>query len=169
MPTVDLAALRPRLMQSGTYLGDPALMNRVHWDADGRQDIVVRNLIAGAAPTPNQRPSPAVLSAVLCISDQSYWLTSNAGWKGPTAYTTYLHQAKANCLGIHPNKSVGLFLQDFAMIAHNANLLQDAAVTPNSTARMGFASNRDGPGTQIKFRYVLFEVSMRSQSWNPKY
>ncbi|KAG6370931.1 hypothetical protein JVT61DRAFT_10778 [Boletus reticuloceps] len=157
MPTVDLYTLRNQLLQSEKYLGDPDLPNKVHWVTEGRRDILVLNDDQENDNQTVDHVQPVVLSTVVRIFDQLFWLTSDAGWKGPTDFTACLHQAKASCVGVRPNEDAGPFQSDFAVIADNTKTLQNLAATPQFEVKVGFASNTNSPAAQLKFRHVLFE------------
>ena len=167
MTSLNLAELRQQLIESGTYLADPQLLDHVHWVPDGRRNVLVYNdeLLGNDDADGGHVSGPAVLSAVVRVSDQSFWLTSDGGWRGPTDFTPFLHQVKATCLGIMPNEDVGQFHWDWGAAVDNAQGLQSLIATPDFSVRLGFVGGgNDGTG-HLRFRHILFEVSLLLSGW----
>lgn len=102
MPFINLNNLRQELLETETYLGDPDLLNHVEWVPDRRQDIVAMKPETGTATTSSARldSEPALLSSTVRIWDQSFRLTSDVSWRGPTESTKHLQDAKASCVGV---------------------------------------------------------------------
>jgi hypothetical protein len=159
MTHIDLNTLYDELLQSRTYLSNPDVLSHVHWASEGHYDIVVLN---SDQENGGHAPVPTVFSTIVHISDQSYWLSSDAGWKGPTEFTSSPSQAKMNCLGVRSNEDVRPFQADFVTVVDNTNTMQTLMGTPEAEVRIGFALNFNGLAPHLKFCHILFEVSLAS-------
>ncbi|KAH0832152.1 hypothetical protein J3R83DRAFT_13063 [Lanmaoa asiatica] len=148
--SVPPCILRARDARSldGYYLADPSVLQRVRWERQGRKSYVFEQVPAQHPATP---PALASLSVIAHISDDLFWLTSDANWRRPTAITPSLAEAKATCVGTCPTRHT-LLRDDFQSALDQVHTLQDMVATGNTC--QGFTQT----GTsRLKFRHVLFE------------
>lgn len=147
-------SVRDQLINAGFYLAHASSLDNVQWGANGRKSILL------ARPPNSSRPSemsPAVLSAILVLSEQGFFLTSDANWKGPSEINPHLNDVKGTCIGTSPQ--VNLLRDDFTLLIDNARSLQSITATHEDALCVGFLRNQT-----LKFRHVLFEV--RDVSYN---
>lgn len=123
MTLVDLNLVHDQLLQLGRYLGNLDLLDHIHWIMEGHREVLKTNAVDEDADHSVVPSVPAILSAVVHIFNQSFWLTSDAGWKGPTEITSNLYQVKASCIGVHPREDAVGFQVDFNTAMLNANTL----------------------------------------------
>ncbi|KAM6492481.1 hypothetical protein JOM56_012205 [Amanita muscaria] len=153
--TEILQNAKQALLASGYYLGTPEekWAEKVTWRRVGKAERLVtieadataaaaykvfeESGQEGKAPSP---PEPAMLSAVVHVSEDNYWLTSCGMWRGSSAVAQSLADVKPTCVGVAPAHTV--FTEDF---------------------RFGVIIG--GANRRIKFRHVLFEaISSRPES-----
>jgi hypothetical protein len=139
------------------YLGDTNLRQQVKWKRDGKaHKLVCSN---PTLPTASQGSSSdiAVLTAVVLISPEDYWFTSDGMWRGGTTITPTLDKVKPTCTGGSP-EDCSVFKDDFKVVIENLRWLQDQVVTHGFSEKRGLLVG--SPVTpRIKVRHVLFEVS----------
>lgn len=179
MPTRPLTSLHPRtaktlldarqrLLDSGTYLADPNFRDRVEWVRDGKSHKLVKKV---DKPTPtsasaaddnddddddSSAPEMAILSVIVIISSDDFWMSSDAGWRGPTKITKTFAQVKPSCTGEQPNlETLG---DDFDTAISNLKWLQDQTATHGFREKKGLLVGNPGI-PRIKVRHTLFEVS----------
>ena len=148
--TCRILRTRNALLQKHSYIADPDFLQYVEWQRRGR-----KNLLYPVASAENDDcDDVASLSVIAFIPDDGFWLTSDAGWKGPTKITPTLSEAKATCVATFPRDN-SVLRNDFQVALDHVHTLQDKVATPNAEDRRGFSQ----PGsTKFKFRHVLFEV-----------
>ena len=156
------------LLEKGLYLGDTSIVNQVCWVRIGKADRVVTNDAAAeywsacelfAADSEAQAPAtpdPAVLSAVVFIPEEDYWLTSDAGWKGPTATAASFADVKLSCTGEQPEHEV--FASDFAVVLRNVKDLLEQGCTKGFPETKGIVVKSNTSALKLEFRHILFEV-----------
>lgn len=155
---------RQRLLNTGLYLAHPTIRDKVEWIRDGKgHKLVVKNTKPVDDDAENlPPPEMAMVSLIAVISTNDFWMSSDAGWKGPTAFTKTLADAKASCTGEKPN--VDTFGDDFVTAITNLQWFQDQIATHGFTVKKGALIGQPGaiPDTyKVKIRHSLFEVSVR--------
>ena len=117
------------LVTGSVYLGEPSVANNVAWVCVGKADWLVNKEAATkymssrdfSAADPHSftltNPNATILSTVVLIPEEDYWLTTDANWKGPSTVAPKLSDAKASCTGQAPENEV--FLPDFATVLNN--------------------------------------------------
>ena len=160
------------LLEKGLYLGDTSIVNDVSWVRIGKADCVVTNdaatqyqfacdLFAADAKAPAPAtPDHAVLSAVIFIPEEDYWLTSDANWKCPTATATSFADVKPSCTGQAPEHEV--FALDFAVVVRNIKDLLEKGHMKGFPETKGVVVKSSTGATKLKFCHILFEVSHSS-------
>ena len=177
LPT-KLRKVRERLVDSGIYLGISAVCENITWAKIGTAQKVVyvepieaeaKSITSSCAPSPAPSGSPssltendpslpevAILSAVVRISQDDFYLTSDGSYRGPSRFIKSLAQVKPSCSGGVPEAEP--FNSDFATTMDNLRWLIGKATTPGFTEKRGVTT---GPNNalRIKVRHLLFEVS----------
>ena len=152
-----------RLLTSGTYLANPQFRDNVEWIRNGKSHKLVKkssptNSAAtdadGDSTTPTL-PEMAILSIIVVISSEDFWLTSDAGWKGVTKFSKSFADVKPSCTAERPTFE-GLS-EDFDTAIQNLKWLQDQIATHGFHTKKGLLVGNAGL-PQIKIRHVLFEV-----------
>ena len=117
------------LITKGLYLGVSDLTGKLVWDRDGRAEHLVTVEAAEAAAASHKvyasdpdapepvAPEAAILSAVVKISEEDYWLTSCGMWKGPTEAAKSFADVKPTCMGQVPEHDI--FADDFKTVLKN--------------------------------------------------
>lgn len=170
--TEKLQNAREALIAKGLYLGSSGVLDAVTWERDGRADYLVTIEAAAAAATARKAhaadseapeptaPEPAVLSAVVFIPSEDYWLTSCGMWKGPTEAARSFADVKPTCMGVAPQHEV--FSGDFNVVMKNVGALFDRARTEGFKELKGVIVKSLAGELKLKFRHVLFDVNFNS-------
>lgn len=87
------------LSKQCVYLAQPNFREKVEWIREGKAEKLI---LKATSSTPDDAAEPtapelAVLSLIGTISSDDFWMTSDAGWHGPTSITKTLSAAKASC------------------------------------------------------------------------
>ncbi|KAF7984151.1 hypothetical protein HWV62_16808 [Athelia sp. TMB] len=158
---------RDALIARGSYLGVTGVADGYRWERVGRTNKLVTAAAATAhreaqieyAANPDSNPvpeiSPAVLSAVVLITEDDFYMTSCGMWNGPTTAARTFADVKPTCTGAQPDHAV--FANDFPAVCENITALMEKARTPGFKDVKGVKVNTGGSGIKIKFRHVLFE------------
>ncbi|KAM6499889.1 hypothetical protein JOM56_005397 [Amanita muscaria] len=170
--TEKLQNAREALLSDGYYLGtlEEKWSDKLTWVRIGKAERLVtveEDAIASAAyksfeesdqlgktPTP---PEPVMLSAVIRVSEEDYWLTSCGMWRGTSPVAQTLADVKPTCVGVAPAHAV--FAGDFRFVLDNLASLMDMSRTYDR--RKGVLI--EGANPRVKFRHVLFEVRALSK------
>lgn len=158
----------------GHYLGVSTVRDSVIWIRRGRADVLVdkqaaedadqarksQSLAESSDTTPTPLIDPAILTAVVTITPEDYWLTSCGMWKGPSTAAQHLWDVKPTCTGGKPEHPV--FSADFPTVVENTKWFMEQIKTEGFHASQGLlvhSNNGSRPGLpKLKFRHVLFEV-----------
>jgi hypothetical protein len=152
----------------GIYLGSSGVLEKLTWERCGRADRIVTAETAALireqhkahasdpdAPVPPP-PDAAILSAVIFIPEEDYWLTSCGMWKEPTIVAETFADVKPTCTGGTPEHPV--FSGDFRKVLENVAGLIEKGRTQGVKAAKGVLVKSSTGLERIKFRHVLFEV-----------
>ncbi|KAI5995129.1 hypothetical protein EDD15DRAFT_2195752 [Pisolithus albus] len=166
-----------RLTASGLYLGESGAASTLQWVREGRGHVLSHipvpptNVSATTsdeeqeeqAPPPNvashsdigECPEPAVLTAIVRIDRDDFWLMSDGGYQGPGSVWKDILDVKPSCAltkpGLDPLNS------DFATVLSMLRLLTQNCVTPGyGLGKSLFGSDNLNP-TRFKLRHKLFE------------
>jgi hypothetical protein len=151
------------------YLGENAGRENVVWYKLGREELLLTKAAAqafddatkafaseeeeSAGLTPPPEPEPALLSAVVYITPEDFWMMSCGRWKGPTSGCHEFADMKLTCTGAAPSDSV--FQPDFPTVLANLNHLMALSSTRGFSLKKGLMLPSSGT-QKIKFRHVLF-------------
>ena len=162
--------IRKRLLNTGLYLGDRLLRNNVHWVRDGQADRLAikvtepkgsedgkEALLALPSPPPDNGSFDfALISAVVEIDTNDYWLTADANYRGPSDIWPDYAIIKPSCICQMPD--VAPFMADWGDMMDNLHWLQEDVATPTFKAKQGLFTTARATGPQFKMCHVLFEV-----------
>jgi hypothetical protein len=91
LPTMPqrLHQIHERLVDSGLYLGHSAFRENIRWCQMGKADrLVIQNTLrlpdTNDSPPSESASEVAVISAIAQISSNDFYLTADAGYKGPS-------------------------------------------------------------------------------------
>ena len=156
-----LLDVRSRLLASGTYLADPDIRTKVEWIRDGKaHKLVMKNtsVDSGVAESNNESmpasPEMAILSVIVVISGEDFWMTPDAGWRGATKVSKSFADVKPSCTGEKP--LLKILGEDFDTAIGNLKWLQDQTATHGFHAKKGLLVGHPG-SPRIN---VLFEVTI---------
>lgn len=176
-PTVVSA--RNRLMRSGSYLGDPSICSNFQWLREGRGHILVHvpepasEVIPNpSAPTsvddnaevdsdlkpdvPLSQPNePAILSAIVRIDRDDFWLMADGGYLGPNNVCKDILDVKPSCALSNPGLEP--VMSDFPLVLQTLQQFTQRCVTPSFSSGKSFFSVDQNGARRFKLRHILFE------------
>ena len=158
------------LLDMGLYLGDRLLWNNVHWVRDGWADRLAIKVTEPKGSEDGKEalpalPSPppdngsfdfALISAVVEIDTNDYWLTVDANYHGPSDIWPDYAIIKPSCICQMPD--VVPFMADWGDVTDNLHWLQEDVATPTFKAKQGLFTMARATGPRFKMHHVLFEV-----------
>lgn len=168
--TEKMRNTRDALLTDGIYLGTADIANKVKWVRVDNGDILVTATTAdtmehaqtdhAADPDENPLPDvpPAILSAVVLITEDDFWMTSCGMWKGSTSACPTFADVKPTCTGGAPNHEV--FTNDFRTVCGNVTAIMEQGRTAGFSNIKGIKVNGADGKTKLKFRHILFEVHL---------
>ncbi|KAF8836904.1 hypothetical protein BDN67DRAFT_983613 [Paxillus ammoniavirescens] len=159
-----LCQVQARLVESGLYIGSRSIHQNVEWRHVGRCDKLVikppTTLASGTSTTRPETmaegeagyPSPppekvlddAVLSAVVQISSNDYWLTADAGYCGPSTVWPEYSNIKPSCTNERSDPEP--FKSDFAEVHHV--LFEPIDTTPTGESLAGDGGHGDNEASE---------------------
>ena len=149
------------LSDKATYSGMPDKPRFLQWVHIGKAKLLVKEqsatkyLEAQQAVQANpdmplpETPQSAVLSAVVHIPTEDYWLTSDGMWKGSTNAMKTFADVKPSCTGEAPTHEV--FSGDFENVLKHLWKILDMACTKGFKNLKGILVNGMGGKPKIKF------------------
>ena len=109
-PRIKVA--RRRLRANTIYLGDDvvSVQKRLKWIENDDHDVVVERVDADenrpisyqAGQITIRRPSAVQLSAIVVLTHDDFWLSSDGGWTGPSKDAPSFFDVKISCTGGNP-------------------------------------------------------------------
>ena len=171
--------IRDGLLDSGLYLGDKNFeIDKVVWKRIGNDNCLVTKKSADAVEAAHAARETtfeedckfplipeydlAVLSAVVHITNDDYWMTSCGHWNGPHRFCPNFSDVKLTCTGESPSETP--FSKDFpTFLANITAVTKLSARFPN---KKGLFVERPASDRKVKFRHVLFEVSIPRKTFN---
>ncbi|KAI6027708.1 hypothetical protein PISMIDRAFT_13336 [Pisolithus microcarpus 441] len=169
-----------RLMASGLYLRDNSLAGDVQWVREGHGHVLVYNpkkegvdsSTVASAPvldvdttTPSQDspctrfttpPEGAMLTAIVRIDRDHFWLTSDGGYLGPNTICKEILDVKPSCAFTDPGmEPIQLDFPTVLQILHDLTL---QCVTPGYSTGTSFFTTEKKIPTGFKLRHRLFEA-----------
>ncbi|KIM59455.1 hypothetical protein SCLCIDRAFT_27285 [Scleroderma citrinum Foug A] len=113
-------------------------------------------LLALPSPPPdNSSFDFALISAVVEINTNDYWLTADANYHGPSDIWPDYAIIKPSCICQMPD--VAPFMADWGDVTDNLRWLQEDVATPTFKAKQGLFTTAGATGPRFKMRHVLFE------------
>jgi hypothetical protein len=142
------------------YLGNPSLLQNVHWVDGDRKRVLVENKDMDTDINIDV-PEPAILQVVGVISTQKFWLYPCGGWSGERGpknawpNPTPFEKAKARgriCSLRHHARA-----QDWKMSVENLNKIAQTAV-PSRSSQIECDKDSLVSENQLRVRHAIFEV-----------
>ncbi|KAG1858505.1 hypothetical protein F4604DRAFT_1684915 [Suillus subluteus] len=161
LPTVPqhLQQIREHLVDSGLYLGHSAFRDNIRWCRMGKADrLVVQNTLYVSGtndPASESALELAIISAVMQISSNDFYLTADTGYKGPSTICLEYSSIKPSCT--NEQLDIKPFKADFDVVKNNLRWLQDVATTDGFILKHGLVPPYTD-GFRSKVRHVLFEL-----------
>jgi hypothetical protein len=153
------------LLNKGLYLGSTCLCEDVKWSHVSRANLLIAGPTAHAklvsalsddTTKAQDTTIPAILSTIVSITANNFWMTSCGMWKGPNSATKEFADIKPTCTGVTTDHE--FLAQDFSVGIDNICQLMEQMMMSDTTAKQGMLVNT-GPGQlKLKFRHVLFQV-----------
>lgn len=100
-------------------------------------------------------PEAVVLSAVVCINEEEFYMAPEGNYQGPGQFFQSLAKIKLSCSCKAPDAEP--FKDDYVTVAKNLHSLINAALTPGFKNKRGFITGTNQL-TRFKIRHTLFEV-----------
>ncbi|THH11173.1 hypothetical protein EW146_g8136 [Bondarzewia mesenterica] len=154
---IYLIETHDRLLQSGSYLGDRSLQDKVMWVRDGNRDLLIRkpaaDVVLDDSGVPPGGHDLADLSAVGVVSASDFWMTADGGYRGPSPFCSCLANVKPSLVLETPDSTP--YNVDFTETIRNLLWLQEQKSTPGF-GRRGLLLGKDL--NQFKICHVLFEL-----------
>src|ERR1700722_5792420 len=157
---------REALIKKGLYLGSSDVSSQLVWQRNGKlhqylatvedvEKVSAHNEALDPITSQTQYPPYAILSAIVFIPSEDYWLTSCGMWKAEHKYP--FAKVKPTCTGQAPKHPV--VSEDFRNVLSNMDILVNRA--KGSPSFKGALVNSPSTGTRkLKFRHILFEVCL---------
>ncbi|KIK25546.1 hypothetical protein PISMIDRAFT_9547 [Pisolithus microcarpus 441] len=165
---------RERLMVSGLYLGQSCTASNLEWVREGRGHVLSHipappiNVTATTSdeeqrppsdlPTPSDfcaPPERAVLSAIVRIDRDDFWLVSNGGYQGAGSVWKDILDVKPSCALTKPGMQP--LDADFATVMTTLRLLTNKCVTPGYALGKSLFGDENLNPKRFKLRHKLFE------------
>jgi hypothetical protein len=158
--TQMILSARDSLIERGLYLGASDVSSQVIWQCNGKlhqylatAEDVEKLAIPSESPDSCQYPPYAILSAIVFVPSEDYWLTSCGMWKPDHKYP--FAKVKPTCTGqapMHPTLS-----DDFRNVLSNMDIIINCTKCDPSFKGALVTSPSTG-ARKLKFRHILFEV-----------
>jgi hypothetical protein len=165
-------ALRAKLVEKTTYLGSQETRLTLSWCRSRRSEILVtksetdsiaaalrdrEKAIEEGREVPVLRTAqPAILSAVVLISEDDCWLSSDGRWKGANSAAKTLADVKLSFVGCAP--PLDPFTKDFGEIISTLESLEGLIKTRGAEGARSVVSVLQGGRKGLRMRHRLFEV-----------
>ncbi|KAI6009167.1 hypothetical protein BKA83DRAFT_4504930 [Pisolithus microcarpus] len=182
-PSVGTA--HERLLHSGSYLGDASICANFQWLHEGRGHMLVHVPEAASevvTPPSNSTPvddggevesdlkpeiplslpkDPAILSAIVRIDRDDFWLMADGGYHGPNKVCKDILDVKPSCALSDPGFEP--VMSDFPIVLQTLEQFTQRCVTLGFSSGKSFFSIDHNGLSCFKLRHKLFE-SLDSQS-----
>ncbi|KIM66133.1 hypothetical protein SCLCIDRAFT_14522 [Scleroderma citrinum Foug A] len=155
------------MMGTGFYLGDNLFHDRVTWAWEGCAtrlairpeglDSAKQDLAKYPSSPPPEDLALAPICAVVKISSRDFWLTTDAGYRGPSQIWKDFSEVKASCACEQPDMVP--FKDDFSTVTENLHWLQDEVTTSGFPGKKGLFIQGNEASIWFKVCHKLFEVS----------
>ncbi|KAI6041949.1 hypothetical protein EDC04DRAFT_2892453 [Pisolithus marmoratus] len=168
---------RNRLVSSGLYLGDSAIATRLEWVRQDRGHVLsyipheVSHANAPTAPAGSvdtgtaegdgsaesdlsPPPSAAVLSAIVRIDRDDFWLTSDGGYRGPNTFWREILDVKPSCTVSEP----GLEPVNLDFVSLESGVVDSDDIPGSATSSTDSFSFELWPLTKEKYRGELLAL-----------
>ncbi|KAI6024014.1 hypothetical protein BKA83DRAFT_4052710 [Pisolithus microcarpus] len=145
-PTMVTA--RNRLMRSGSYLGDPSICSNFQWLHEGCGHMLVH--------VPKLASEPAILSMIVRIDHNNFWLMADGGYPGPNNMCKDILDVKPSCALLNPGLEP--MMSDFPLVLQTLQQSTQRCVTPGFSSGKSFFSVDQNGAQHFKLHHILFET-----------
>lgn len=139
------------LIATGFYLTDSLTLDHVCWTVDGRKTVLFE---MPKDSSTDFKMEPAVLSAIVILSEQGYFLTSDGNWCGPSEITPHLFDAKGSCIGMAPH--VNPFCDDLSSLLEHTRHCKDKQHHMKRLLLLALCATTVSNSSTSSFRYTTF-------------
>ncbi|KIK29100.1 hypothetical protein PISMIDRAFT_89656 [Pisolithus microcarpus 441] len=154
-PSVGTA--HERLLHSGSYLGDASICANFQWLHEGRGHMLVHVPEAASEVIPLSLPKdPAILSAIVRIDRDDFWLMADGGYHGPNKVCKDILDVKPSCALSDPGFEP--VMSDFPIVLQTLEQFTQRCVTLGFSSGKSFFSIDHNGLSCFKLRHKLFEV-----------
>ncbi|KIK19874.1 hypothetical protein PISMIDRAFT_13357 [Pisolithus microcarpus 441] len=174
-----MVTARNRLMRSGSYLGDPSICSNFQWLHEGCGHMLVHVpklasevILSLSAPTsaddnaevncdlkpdiPLSQPNePAILSMIVRIDHNNFWLMADGGYLGPNNVCKDILDVKPSCALLNPGLEP--MMSDFPLVLQTLQQSTQCCVTPGFSSGKSFFSVDQNGAQHFKLHHILFE------------
>ena len=149
-----------RLRAETFYLGDQNVTNRLAWFKTQYANIVVdqSHSTKYADNEEHPRPGHAILSAVVTLTAEDFWLSSDGYWEESVADAPSIADVVLSCTGAAPSQDY--VRQQFTNVIANLNTLVGRMRTDTRCMRHVRVLSAVSLSPKIKFQHILFEVGV---------
>jgi hypothetical protein len=132
---------------------------RIKWFMTTRGEVLVEDISDSTANNDDGMtiPPQALLSTIVYITEDDFWLSSDGYWKGPTQYCQTLADLKITCTGRAPHR--GSLKREFATAIQTLEDVMRSALTEEYKIKPVTVHSAATGEVKIKFRHKVFEVS----------
>jgi len=155
---------REALIKKGLYLGSSDVSSQLVWQRNGKlhqylatvedvEKVSAHNEALDPITSQTQYPPYAILSAIVFIPSEDYWLTSCGMWKPEHNYP--FANVRPTCTGQAPTQPI--VSDDFSIVIQN----MDAIIKSTNglpTFKGALVKSASTGNRKLKFRHTLFQV-----------
>ncbi|KAI6009203.1 hypothetical protein PISMIDRAFT_10215 [Pisolithus microcarpus 441] len=143
---------KDQLQQLGYYLADDNILNSIKWIRQGQSDF-----LAVSGDNDGSERELAVLSAIVQINSNDYWLTSDGGYCKGSSFCLRFCDVKPSCTICEPSTTP--LKNDFSAVIKNLRAIVMKCATPGYKQGKGFFfyDNSTTNPSCFKIRHKLFE------------
>ena len=158
---------RERLRTETVYLGENYhdVQKRLRWYVTTMGNVVIETAKAfgqhmgasmSTSPDGSFEPEPAMLSAIVVLTREDFWLSSDGDWEEPTSKAPTLADVKITCTGAAlPHEDLST---EFATVIDNIDELIKRAHTTSYVMEHFRVLSAMTLDPKVMFRHRIFEV-----------
>jgi len=150
-----------KLRSDTVYLGDPDAHARLEWIRSGNDNIAVKkgddvnDQISSKHLSNHQQPGSPTLSAIVLLTEEDFWLSSDGYWEDPTPSSPSFADVTISCTGAAPPPKD--ILADFGNVVENINVLVGRMRTRERNMKHVRVLSAITLSPKVKFQHNLFK------------